>query len=60
LQLHAVDEVPVVVPIFNCEFNGQVLQSLPSKYKPMLQLQSFEDVDPAGDMDNDWHLLQVI
>ena len=54
------DEVPVVVPVFNCEFNGQVLQSLPSKYKPVLQLQSFEDVDPAGDVDNDWHLLQVI
>jgi hypothetical protein len=58
--MHAVDEVPVAVPIFNCEFNGQGLQSLPSKYKPILQTQSFEDVDPAGDVDNDWHLLQVI
>jgi hypothetical protein len=57
LQLHAVDEVPVVVPVFNREFNGQVLQSLPSKYKPVLQLQSFGEVEPAGDVDEDRHLL---
>jgi hypothetical protein len=52
LQLHAVDEVPVVVPIFNCEFNGQDLHSEPSEYKPVEQTQCVGDVEPVGAAEN--------
>ena len=58
--MHAVDEVPFVVPTFNCEFNGHDLHSEPSEYKPVLHTQSAGAVEPDSDVDNGWHLLQVI
>ena len=58
--MHAVDEVPCVVPIFNFEFNGHDLHSEPSEYKPAEQTQCVGDVEPVGAEENGWHLLQVI
>ena len=54
------DEVPVVVPIFNCEFKGQDLHSKLSEYKPAEQTQCVGDVEPGGAVEKAWHLLQVI
>ena len=58
--MHAVDEVPFVVPIFNCEFNGHDLHSELSEYKPVLHVQSVGEVEPGSEVDNGGHLLQVI
>jgi hypothetical protein len=58
--MHAVDEVPCVVPIFNFEFNGHDLHSEPSEYKPVLQRHCVGEVEPGSDVDNGGHLLQVI
>ena len=58
--MHAVDEVPCVVPIFNFEFNGHDLHSEPSAYKPVLHTHSVGEVEPGSDVDKGWHLLQVI
>jgi len=52
LQIHAVDEVPWVVPTFNCEFKGQDLHSEPSEYKPVEQTQCVGDVEPVGAAEN--------
>ena len=54
------DEVPVVVPIFNCEFNGHDLHSELSEYKPVLHVQSVGEVEPGSEVANGGHLLQVI